>query len=77
MSEGQRISLEAYTKLRLADTVELVHSKANDGIYTNLDKLLSDVSDLLWRLSDSITQTYFSHIQSSNLQITTPIEDEV
>ncbi|MDX1812258.1 MAG: hypothetical protein R3240_09945, partial [Gammaproteobacteria bacterium] len=69
--------LEAYTKVRLANTVELVRRKPNDGIYQNLDQLLADTADLLWQLSDWITQTYFSHVQSSNMQVSTPIEDEV
>jgi len=77
LSEDQRLILEAYTNIRLADSAELAFYGEDDGIYHNLDNLLTNTSDLLWKLSDTISQTYFSHVQSSNLQISTPFEDEI
>jgi len=73
LREDQRLILEAYTNIRLADSVNLAKYDDDDGIYTNLDELLETTTDLLWKLSDTIIQTYFSHIQSLNLQSSTPI----
>lgn len=77
LTEDQRLILEAYTNIRLADSMVLAQFTEGDGIYKNLDALLDKTTDLLWKLSDSISQTYFSHVQSSNLQISTPFEDEI
>jgi len=77
LSEDQRLIIEAYTKLRLTDAAELSQYGHDDGIYKNLDNLLDSTTELLWKLSDAISQAYFSHVQSSNLQISTRLEDEV
>ncbi len=77
LTEDQRLILQAYTDVRLANSVELSRNEKEDGIYENLDNLLGNTTDLLWKLSDIISQTYFSHVQSSNMQIATPREDEI
>lgn len=77
LSEDQRLVLEAYTNIRLANSEELARFDAEDGIYKKLDDLLANTANSLWKLSDVISQTYFSHVQSSNLQISTLMEDEV
>lgn len=76
LREDQRLILEAYTNIRLADSLELARYDENDGIYKNLDLLLESTTDSLWKLSDTIIQTYFSHIQSSNLQSSKPVSIE-
>jgi len=76
LREDQRLILEAYTNIRLADSIKLAEYDDDDGIYKNLDGLLENTTELLWKLSDTIIQTYFSHIQSSNLQNFTPIAQD-
>lgn len=77
LTESERYILEAYNNIRLADYAKLAKFSENDGIHKSLDSLLASTAELLWKLSDSLGQTYFSHVQSSNLQISQPYEDEV
>jgi uncharacterized alpha-E superfamily protein len=67
LSEEERLILKAYTDLRLCNLFELTQVNENDGIYTNLDKVLSNMTAVLWRLADVIAQAYFSHSQTSQL----------
>ncbi|MFQ5598666.1 MAG: alpha-E domain-containing protein, partial [Nitrospiria bacterium] len=70
----ERLILETYTELRLTDALILVKN-GTQGIHLHLDTLLSNLSGKLWQLSDVITQTYFSHAQSSQLIEPSPEED--
>jgi uncharacterized alpha-E superfamily protein len=63
LGEDQRAVLESYTDLRLADAVQLSRIEAGDGYCKGLEELLSGQAENLWRLSDVITSTYFSHSQ--------------
>jgi uncharacterized alpha-E superfamily protein len=65
LGEDERCILEAYTKLRLADAAELSRSEEEEGFCKSLDELLAGQTESLWRLSDVITSTYFSHSQPS------------
>ncbi len=65
LGEDERCILDAYTKLRLADAAELSKFEEEDGYCKALDDLLADQTESLWRLSDVITRTYFSHSQPS------------
>ncbi|MGD9018804.1 MAG: circularly permuted type 2 ATP-grasp protein [Desulfuromonadales bacterium] len=63
LGEDERAVLESYTDLRLADAVQLSRIDAGDGYCKGLEELLSKQAENLWRLSDVITSTYFSHSQ--------------
>ncbi len=63
LGEDQRAVLESYTDLRLADAVQLSLIEAGDGYCKGLEELLSGQAENLWRLSDVITSSYFSHSQ--------------
>ena len=49
--------------MRLADAVQLSLIEAGDGYCKGLEELLAGQAENLWRLSDVITSTYFSHSQ--------------
>ena len=76
LSEEERLLLRAYSDLRLVKITELISINENDIIYTNLEKLLSNTTELLWRAADSIAQTYFSHSQGPQQMTPLLLEDE-
>jgi len=51
----------AYSLLKLESAESLVASNVTEGIYTNLEALLSELSDLYMKASDEFSKTYFSH----------------
>jgi hypothetical protein len=57
--------------------LNLTQANGNAGIYVDLDSVLSNTTDLLWRLAEVIAQTYFSHSQTSQLILLAPAEDEL
>jgi uncharacterized alpha-E superfamily protein len=59
-----RIMIAAQAELRLVDVDVLARPKDN-GVRWNLDNFLADITLQLWQLSDSITQTYFTHVGPS------------
>ena len=61
LGDDERSILEAYTELRLADAAELSRIEEGEGYCKGLEELLSAQAESLWRLSDEITNTYFSH----------------
>ncbi|MDT8442063.1 MAG: circularly permuted type 2 ATP-grasp protein [Desulfuromonadales bacterium] len=63
LSAEERCLLEADAKLRLADVVALSFLDPEDGVYEGLNGLLTEQAESLWRLSDAITGTFFSHSQ--------------
>jgi uncharacterized alpha-E superfamily protein len=77
LSEEERLILKAYTDLRLCNVLELTQVNENEGIYTDLELVLSNTSDLLWRLAEVIAEAYFSHSQTSQLIMPNASEDEL
>ena len=77
LSEEERLILKAYTDLRLCNVLELTQVEEGDGIYTELDQLLSNTADLLWRMGEVIAEAYFSHSQTSQLMVQNTVEDEL
>lgn len=77
LSEEERLILKAYTELRLCNVPELTQVNENDGIYVNLERLLSNITELLWRFADVIAEAYFSHSQTSQLIIRNTPEEEL
>ncbi|MGR8933573.1 MAG: circularly permuted type 2 ATP-grasp protein [Gammaproteobacteria bacterium] len=72
LSEEERMVLSAYSDVRLADILALVKADNGDGIYVALDELLVNTTQRLWRTSEVISQTYFTHAQ--NLKQMVPIQ---
>jgi len=77
LSVEARLLLKAYTDIRLCNIAELSQLNENDGIYTALDQLLANTTDLLWRFSDVLAEAYFSHAQSSQLMVANTTEDDL
>ena len=63
ISQEERLLLEAYTRLHLADTAQLAQVSPDSGLCHELDHLLSDLTALLSQLSNVLTQHYFTHVQ--------------
>jgi uncharacterized alpha-E superfamily protein len=63
LGEDERCILAAYTELRLADAARLSVFDETEGVCEALDDLLARQAESLWRLSDLITGSYFSHSQ--------------
>jgi len=61
LSEYESPLFLAYTRLKLQTAEALVTTDDASGVYTHLESLLSDLSDLYVRASDEFTKTYFSH----------------
>jgi len=77
LSEEERLILKAYTDLRLCNVFELTQTGEEEGIYADFEKLLYDTTALLWKLSESIANAYFSHSQTSQLIAHKSTEDEL
>ncbi len=77
ISEEERLILDAYTRVRLAEPARLAPAADEAGVYGELDELLSTVTQLLWQLSEALTQTYFSHAQGPHLLAPTRPEEEL
>ncbi|MDO9104574.1 MAG: circularly permuted type 2 ATP-grasp protein [Methylovulum sp.] len=78
LSEEERLIMKAYTDLRLSDLADLLKINEDEGIYADLDSLLANTNELLWRMADVIARAYFSHSQTSQLMtVNNPPEDEL
>ena len=63
ISQEEQLLLEAYTRLRLADTTRLAQVSPETGLCQELDKLMAELTGLLSQLSNVLTQHYFTHAQ--------------
>jgi hypothetical protein len=61
LSDPERLVLEASTSLRLADTALLARSE-QDGTRPELDAVLSNLLELLFRTADAIDTDHFVHL---------------
>jgi len=52
---------KVFSMLKLTNTEKLLQLEDNTFIYLQLDKFLSDISNLLAQTSEELTKTYFSH----------------
>lgn len=77
LSEEECLILRAYTDLRLVKVSELVKVDDKAGVYSELENLLSAMTELLWQLYDVIAQAYFSHSQVPQLMTPTQSEDDL
>ncbi|PPK74571.1 putative circularly permuted ATP-grasp superfamily protein [Methylobacter tundripaludum] len=77
LSEEERLILRAYTDLRLVKVSELVNVTDDVGVYSELESVLSAMTELLWRLYEVLAQAYFSHSQVPQLMTPTQPEDDL
>ncbi len=66
LSSYEKLIFEGLASLRLASVEELAQSEADSMVREKLDALLSKLSDLLFKSSLAITNTYFSHSYQQN-----------
>jgi uncharacterized circularly permuted ATP-grasp superfamily protein/uncharacterized alpha-E superfamily protein len=77
LGEDERLILKAYTDLRLCNVLDLTQINETQGIYTELERVLSNTAALLNRIAEIIAETYFSHSQASRLMVFNTTEDEL
>jgi uncharacterized alpha-E superfamily protein len=77
LSEEDRLILKAYTDIRLVKVSELVKVDDDAGVYSELESVLSTVTERLWQLYEVLAQAYFSHSQVSQLMTPTQPEDDL
>jgi len=77
LSEEERLILRAYTDLRLVKVSDLVNAADDDGVYSELESVLSAMTELLWQLYEVLAQAYFSHSQVPQLMTPTQPEDDL
>ncbi|MGR9053688.1 MAG: circularly permuted type 2 ATP-grasp protein [Gammaproteobacteria bacterium] len=77
LSSVERIVFKAFTDIRLVKPQELSVAHEEDGIYANLEGLLSTNTELLWQASDKIAEAYFNHAQKAQQLAPTRQEDEL
>jgi uncharacterized alpha-E superfamily protein len=61
MTSYEEAMLECQTLLKSMDLETLIQIKEEEGIYVELDKVLSALSDLFLECSNAFSNTYFSH----------------
>jgi len=61
LSRFEEPIFKAYSKLKLSNPSKLLTIEEDAFVYEELEKFLSDISDLLIMTSDELTKTYFSH----------------
>lgn len=76
LSREQALILKAHTEIQLCDFNTLLNDSLN-GVYINLDTLLAEMTELLWAVADSITQSYFNHIKETQELSPTWVEDNL
>jgi len=64
LGEHDRLMLEAYTMLKLAEKEKLSYRDAEDNMHNRLEKFLSKINDLLLTVNNVISKTYFRHVQT-------------
>ncbi len=77
LSEEERLILRAYTDLRLLKVFELVKVDDDAGVYNELERVLSTMTEQLWQLYEVLAQAYFSHSQVPQVMVSTQQEDEL
>ncbi|MDO9268049.1 MAG: circularly permuted type 2 ATP-grasp protein [Methylobacter sp.] len=77
LSEEERLILRAYTDLRLVKVPELINIDDDAGVYSELENLLSAMTEQLWQLYEVLAQAYFSHSQMPQLMMPMQPEDDL
>ena len=63
LSEQERLALEAFTILKLADSNALAQHDVETNTYKNLDDFLNKMTELLLGISNAVSKMYFKHAQ--------------
>ena len=67
LSNYQKFVFEAFSKLRLAESTKLAKTKSDKDVRREeLEKLLKQLSELLYKTSQAISNTYFNHTDKQN-----------
>ncbi|GAB4421508.1 MAG: circularly permuted type 2 ATP-grasp protein [Bacteroidia bacterium] len=66
LREDQRLVLEAFSRLRLAEVPHLMARTPDSYIYQHLDRLMADTGARLAATSDAITRIYFNHAENQH-----------
>ena len=77
LTDEGRLILKATTNLRLCQVSDLAQVDETEGVYTELEELLSNTAALLWQIAEVIAEAYFSHSQNSQLLLFKTQEDEL
>lgn len=77
LTDEGRLILKATTNLRLCQVSDLAQVDETEGVYTELEELLSNTAALLWQIAEVIAEAYFSHSQNSQLLLFKAQEDEL
>jgi len=64
LAEHERLILEAYTLLKLADKDELATPDNDTARYENLHTFLSNMNTLLLAIPGAVSKTYFNHAET-------------
>ncbi len=71
LSEQERMALEAFTLLKLADSNHLSQAHPVSSSYQNLEIFLNRMNQLLLGISDAVSKNYFKHAQKQQQLFTT------
>ncbi len=67
----QKLVFEAFSKLRLAESSELIRTNSEDDfVRQEMEKLLEELSNLLYKTSQSLSRTYFNHTDNQKQLMT-------
>ncbi len=77
LHEDQRLILEIYTDLRLANVSALAKTTKRNRLNRNLDQLLAGMDTRLWKFSETLTHSYFSHVQGEQIFASSKVEEEL
>ncbi|MGZ5051979.1 MAG: circularly permuted type 2 ATP-grasp protein [Methylobacter sp.] len=77
LSEEERLILKTCTDLRLIKIPELLKADDHAGVHTELENILSAMSEQLWRLNEVLAQAYFNHSETAQLITPAQAEDDL
>lgn len=64
LTEHERLALEAFTMIKLADKNQLASIDKNSNSYKKLDEFLTKMNMLLYNISNVVSKTYFRHAET-------------
>ncbi|NNE78027.1 MAG: circularly permuted type 2 ATP-grasp protein, partial [Pricia sp.] len=73
LSSYEKYTFDAFSKLRLSESSILAKTRSeNDFLREDLETLMEQLAELLYKTSQSITSTYFNHTDKQNQLVTQP-----
>ncbi|MBG9377386.1 circularly permuted type 2 ATP-grasp protein [Panacibacter sp. DH6] len=64
LTEHERLALEAFSMIKLADKDQLSVADKNSNSYKKLDEFLTKMNMLLYNISNVVSKTYFRHAET-------------